>query len=341
LHNAAIQDAIDQTYAPVAAAVTKLMDACAAGNSVRPVLEPVDVLLLMGYLWRVAPGEDGIRQGRRLAQIVLDGIRAGRAGGRPAWQGTAATPRRNPLSRFAERPGAAPPDPGAPSPGAALAGGSACLEPRNWLDSSEQQPPQDVRHCRRQPRPLAGEKGRCFPSRRRGASLALRRDGDVESGQQPQWRPVNRQDSHVAEQMVGRAAELARDSHARTRHAALLVKDGGLLAWGNNGVPFPGEDHCYCKFGDHGHHDLCRTHAEQRAITLARDGDGWQMLQGSTLIYVRLEADDSVRLQQPHFCARCSRLALSLGVAEWIFALSEGLAGYSSADYDRVAQLRW
>jgi hypothetical protein len=37
-----------------------------------------------------------------------------------------------------------------------------------------------------------------------------------------------------------------------------------------------------------------------------------------------LEADDSVRLQQPHFCARCSRLALSLGVAEWIFALSEG-----------------
>jgi len=136
----------------------------------------------------------------------------------------------------------------------------------------------------------------------------------------------------VAQQMVERAAELARDSHARTRHAALLVKDGGLLAWGNNGVPFPGE---------FGHHDLCRTHAEQRAITLAREGDGWRKLQGSTLIYVRLEADDSVRLEQPHFCARCSRLALSLGVAEWIFALSEGLAGYSSADYDRVAQLRW
>jgi len=32
---------------------------------------------------------------------------------------------------------------------------------------------------------------------------------------------------------------------------------------------------------------------------------------------------------------------LSLGVAEWIFALSEGLAGCSSADYDRAAQLRW
>jgi hypothetical protein len=56
---------------------------------------------------------------------------------------------------------------------------------------------------------------------------------------------------------------------------------------------------------------------------------------------VRLEADDSVRLTEPHFCARCSRLALSLGVAQWIFALSEGLVGYSSADYDTIAALRW
>ena len=37
----------------------------------------------------------------------------------------------------------------------------------------------------------------------------------------------------------------------------------------------------------------------------------------------------------------CSRLALSLGVAEWIFALSEGLVGYSLADYDAIAQLHW
>jgi|HubBroStandDraft_1064217.scaffolds.fasta_scaffold42492_2 AcrR family transcriptional regulator len=75
LHNAAIQDAINETYAPVVAAVTKLLDACVADNSVRPGLDPADVLLLMGYLWRVAPGEDGIRQGRRLTRIVLDGIR--------------------------------------------------------------------------------------------------------------------------------------------------------------------------------------------------------------------------------------------------------------------------
>ncbi|MBV9384305.1 MAG: hypothetical protein JOY82_05065 [Streptosporangiaceae bacterium] len=161
------------------------------------------------------------------------------------------------------------------------------------------------------------------------------------SGSQPQWRPLTRHDSLVAQQMVDRAAELARDSHARTRHAALLMADGSMLAWGTNGVPLPGEDHCYCKVADHGNHDFCRTHAEQRAITLAREGDGWRKLAEAKLIYVRLEADDSVRLEDPHYCARCSRLALSLGVTEWIFALSDGLVGYSASDYDAVAQLRW
>jgi AcrR family transcriptional regulator len=80
LHKAAIQDAIDETYAPVVGAVTRLLDACVADNSVRPGLGPADVLLLMGYLWRVAPGEDGIAQSRRLTRIVFDGIRTGRPG---------------------------------------------------------------------------------------------------------------------------------------------------------------------------------------------------------------------------------------------------------------------
>lgn len=75
LHNAAIQNVVDETYAPVIAAVAKLLDACVADGSVRPGLDPADVLLLMGYLWRVAPGGDGLAQADRVTQIVLDGMR--------------------------------------------------------------------------------------------------------------------------------------------------------------------------------------------------------------------------------------------------------------------------
>lgn len=140
--------------------------------------------------------------------------------------------------------------------------------------------------------------------------------------------------------MMERAVELAKDSHARTRHAVVLVKDGSVLGWGINGVPLPGEDHCYCKVAQFGDHDSCRTHAEQRAVTLAREGGGWPALQGSQLLYVRLEADDSVRREEPFFCARCSVLAMSLDIEEWVFPLPDGLVGYSAAEYDRVARLR-
>jgi hypothetical protein len=77
-------------------------------------------------------------------------------------------------------------------------------------------------------------------------------------------------------------------------------------------------------FAQSGNHDQCRTYAGQRAITLGREGDGWRRLQGPELIYVQLEADGTVWLEMPHFCPRCSRLALSLGVADWIFTLPHG-----------------
>jgi AcrR family transcriptional regulator len=75
LHNAAVQNAIDETYAPVVGAVGRLLDACVADGSVRPGLEPADVLLLMGFLWRVSPDDEGREQGRRVMQIAFDGIR--------------------------------------------------------------------------------------------------------------------------------------------------------------------------------------------------------------------------------------------------------------------------
>ena len=75
LHNAAIQNAINETYAPVVAAVAKLLDACVADGSVCEGFDPADILLLMGFLWRVGPGAGGVEQGRRLMQMALDGIR--------------------------------------------------------------------------------------------------------------------------------------------------------------------------------------------------------------------------------------------------------------------------
>ena len=74
LHSAAIKDAINETYAPVLTAVGKLIDACVACEAMRPGLEPADVLLLMGFMWRVEAGPEGKRQAVRITELVVDGL---------------------------------------------------------------------------------------------------------------------------------------------------------------------------------------------------------------------------------------------------------------------------
>jgi AcrR family transcriptional regulator len=75
LHTAAAQDAINATYAPVTAAVARLLDACVSEGTVAPGHDAGDVLLLMSFLWRVAPTAAGEEQGRRLTETVFVGLR--------------------------------------------------------------------------------------------------------------------------------------------------------------------------------------------------------------------------------------------------------------------------
>jgi AcrR family transcriptional regulator len=75
LYSAAVQDVINKTYEPVVAAVGQLVDACIADGSMRPGLDPDDVLLLMGFLWRVDAAREGKQQAARIMEYVIEGLR--------------------------------------------------------------------------------------------------------------------------------------------------------------------------------------------------------------------------------------------------------------------------
>jgi AcrR family transcriptional regulator len=75
LHSAAAQNAINDTYAPVTAAVGQLLSAAEQAGQVRAGLDPADVLLLMGFLWRVGPGKPGADQAERILDMVIQGLR--------------------------------------------------------------------------------------------------------------------------------------------------------------------------------------------------------------------------------------------------------------------------
>lgn len=76
LHSAAAQDVVASSWGPTTGAVEKLVDACVAEGTMSAVHDPADVIMLMSFLWRVAPSEDGEAQGRRLIATVFNGLRA-------------------------------------------------------------------------------------------------------------------------------------------------------------------------------------------------------------------------------------------------------------------------
>ena len=74
--DAATKEAVwSDTYGPVVGAIADLLHAGEAAGSVRPDLDPNDILLLMGAIWRTGPGEEGEQQTRRLLSLLLDGLR--------------------------------------------------------------------------------------------------------------------------------------------------------------------------------------------------------------------------------------------------------------------------
>ncbi|MFF8932084.1 TetR/AcrR family transcriptional regulator [Streptomyces longwoodensis] len=68
------QSIAEQTYGPVVAAITRILDAGKEDGSIREDADPGDFLQLTGALWRAASGPED-RSPRMLA-LILDGLRA-------------------------------------------------------------------------------------------------------------------------------------------------------------------------------------------------------------------------------------------------------------------------
>jgi len=74
LHSAAAQDVVASSWGPTAEAVGKLVDACVLEGTMARGHDPVDIIMLMSYLWRVRPDDTGIEQGRRIMRLVFTGL---------------------------------------------------------------------------------------------------------------------------------------------------------------------------------------------------------------------------------------------------------------------------
>ncbi len=75
LHAVATDRDFKETYAPMVGAVDQLLRACEASGDFAPGADAEDILLLLGFLWRVEPGKPGEARADRLLDLVIRGLR--------------------------------------------------------------------------------------------------------------------------------------------------------------------------------------------------------------------------------------------------------------------------
>jgi hypothetical protein len=70
------QGILRETYGPMVGAIDLLLQACEASGSIRKGADAEDVLLLMGFLWRIEPGRSGEARAKRLLTLVMNGLQS-------------------------------------------------------------------------------------------------------------------------------------------------------------------------------------------------------------------------------------------------------------------------
>ena len=75
-HSATHKQLAGEGYGPVIGAITLLLDACKKAGAVRGDVEAEEVLLLVGFLWRIDTDDNWAVRTARLLDIVMRGLAA-------------------------------------------------------------------------------------------------------------------------------------------------------------------------------------------------------------------------------------------------------------------------
>jgi AcrR family transcriptional regulator len=80
LHALTDEGLTNEIYRLVIGAITELLRACERDGSIRRGVDPDGVLLMLGFLWRIHPGEHAEARATQLLELVVDGLRFGAPG---------------------------------------------------------------------------------------------------------------------------------------------------------------------------------------------------------------------------------------------------------------------
>lgn len=155
-------------------------------------------------------------------------------------------------------------------------------------------------------------------------------------------RILEGQEKAEAERWLNEAAVIARRSTCLHAHCGTVIVSGGeCIGVGYNSPPLDREDQRTCnaelRFNLKQKYDrTCCIHAEWRAILDALR-NAPEKIAGATLYFMRVDADGKATAAGDPYCTVCSRLALDSGVSTFVLAREEGIAAYTTDEYNLLS----
>jgi dCMP deaminase len=138
------------------------------------------------------------------------------------------------------------------------------------------------------------------------------------------------------------ASEVAKKATCqRAKCGSIIVKDEKIIGRGFNSPPgdFESERRCH-KFKGRLNEKVtdktCCEHAEQRAIIDALKKNPGK-IENSRLYFIRLNLNNELTFAGKPYCTICSKMALDVGISEFVLYHKEGIAVYNTKEYNLLS----
>ncbi|MCA9487882.1 MAG: hypothetical protein KC516_02885 [Nanoarchaeota archaeon] len=127
----------------------------------------------------------------------------------------------------------------------------------------------------------------------------------------------------------------------RVKGGSVIVKDGEIIGRGFNSPPGNIENQKRClnskkdydaKVTD----KTCCIHAEERAMFDALRNNS-EKIPGSRIYFTRLGSNGEIEFSKEPYCTICSKMALDLGIKEFVLYHEKGICSYGLEEYNELS----
>jgi len=153
---------------------------------------------------------------------------------------------------------------------------------------------------------------------------------------------LSNKEEEIAKKFMDKAAKVAiKATCKRDKCGAVIVSVNEILGKGFNSPPGNLESQRRCDkkknfFNKKVTDKTCCIHAEQRAIMDALRKNP-SKLKGATLYFMRLGEKGCKTFAGKPYCTICSKMALDVGIREFVLWKKEGICVYDTEEYNNVS----